>query len=232
MLINRTGGGGENVTPETNEYTSLLEEAIVTLANKAYKPEQTKTVTAGTTTITVSADEGHALEAVTVKPTPSQTKSVTPTASTQTVNPDSGMLLSSVVVNGDADLIASNIREGVDIFGVIGAMSEGVTGIDFGTITISGNPMEQAVYHNLGGTPTFVALIPASSSISAYLMYTQMTYGKPNLQTYVYYGGSSKIQVGILDSSSLYTTANATKINFKTNYYGFYNQKYYWFAVK
>lgn len=58
---------------------------------------------------------------------PTQSKTVTPTASGFTVSPDSGKVLSSVVVNGDADLIAANVRSGKNIFGVDGTLVEGIT---------------------------------------------------------------------------------------------------------
>lgn len=51
-----------------------------------------------------------------------QSKTVIPTASGITVTPDEGKLLSSVIVNGDADLVPSNIRNGVNIFGINGSL--------------------------------------------------------------------------------------------------------------
>ena len=57
-----------------------------------------------------------------------QAKTVTPSASSQTVKPDSGYDgLSEVTVQGDDDLVASNIRSGKNIFDVNGTMTEGVT---------------------------------------------------------------------------------------------------------
>ena len=86
------------------------------------KPEEEKTVTAGTSAIEVLPSSGKTIKKVTVNPTPSQSKSVTPSTSQQTVSPDSGKLLSQVTVAGDSDLVAGNIKKGVDIFGVTGTL--------------------------------------------------------------------------------------------------------------
>lgn len=55
-----------------------------------------------------------------------QTKTVTPSTSDQNITADPGYdALKKVVVEGDADLIASNIKSGVSIFGVTGSYDGG-----------------------------------------------------------------------------------------------------------
>lgn len=57
-----------------------------------------------------------------------QVKSVTPTESSQVVTADSGYDgLSSVHIQGDSDLVAENIKKGVDIFNVTGAYTSDAT---------------------------------------------------------------------------------------------------------
>ena len=62
-----------------------------------------------------------------------QSKSVTPTAAGLTVTPDTGYdALSSVVIAGDQQLIASNIKKDIEIFGVTGTL-EGGSGVSVNT---------------------------------------------------------------------------------------------------
>ena len=68
------------------------------------KPEEEKTVTAGTSAIVVNPSSGKVMKKVTVNPTPSQSKTVTPSTSQQTVSPDSGKLLSQVIVKAMEDV--------------------------------------------------------------------------------------------------------------------------------
>lgn len=130
------------------------------------KPEEEKTVTAGTSAIVVSPSSGKVMKKVTVNPTPSETKTVTPKASKQTVSPSSGKLLSNVTVNGDADLVAKNVKKGINIFGVTGTLVEGLdidlskfecTKYETGTITLASSPGKNfTINHSLGIVPKYV----------------------------------------------------------------------------
>ena len=73
------------------------------------KPEEEKTVTAGTSVIEVIPSSGKTMKKVTVNPTPSQSKTVSPSTSQQTVSPDAGKLLSQVIVNAMATGALSDI---------------------------------------------------------------------------------------------------------------------------
>ena len=73
------------------------------------KPEEEKTVTAGTSVIEVLPSSGKTMKKVKVNPTPSQSKTVTPSTSQQTVSPDAGKLLSQVIVNAMASGALSDI---------------------------------------------------------------------------------------------------------------------------
>lgn len=191
------------------------------------KPEEEKTVTAGTSVIEVIPSSGKTMKKVTVNPTPSQSKTVSPSTSQQTVSPDAGKLLSQVIVNamasgalsditvssaglitaqvgtsgylasgtkktkqlttqaaktwtpttsdqsissgryltgkqtikGDADLLPENIREGIDIFGVVGTMSEKKVTYKSGTYTSSSAYTDSmSVAHGLGKQPSYAGI--------------------------------------------------------------------------
>lgn len=68
------------------------------------KPEEEKTVTAGTSVIEVNPSSGKLMKKVTINPTPTEIKSVTPTTSELTVTPSEGKHLSQVVVGAVEDV--------------------------------------------------------------------------------------------------------------------------------
>ena len=66
------------------------------------------------------SDLSGAIDSIVLTPT-LQEKTVTPSTSVQSITADNGYDgLSKVTVNGDADLIANNIKSGTNIFGVTG----------------------------------------------------------------------------------------------------------------
>lgn len=93
-----------------------------------------------------------------------QTKTVTPTASSQTITPDSGYGgLSKVTINGDSDLVAGNIRQGVNIFGINGTYVGGGGSGSIETVSITFNVISEpgATVYYIDNTMTLqsVALI-------------------------------------------------------------------------
>ena len=108
---------------------------------------QTKTVTPSTSQQNVTPDSGYdGLSRVTVNAISTETKSVTPSASAQTVTPSSGKYLTSVSVAGDADLVAGNIKSGVNIFGVTGTYTGSGGGSSGGGTSIE--PTSDTWQHN------------------------------------------------------------------------------------
>ena len=63
------------------------------------KPEEEKTVTAGTSAIVVNPSSGKVMKKVTVNPTPSQEKTIKDPSETTIIIPDKGKLLSKVTIN-------------------------------------------------------------------------------------------------------------------------------------
>ena len=75
-----------------------------------------------TSSTTFSPQSGYdGMSSITVTPN-LYTRSVTPSTSTQTITPPSGYCgLRSVSVSGDSNLISSNIKSGISIFGIYGS---------------------------------------------------------------------------------------------------------------
>ena len=157
-----------------------------------------------------------------------ETTEITPGTTDQTI-PTLSLLLNTLTVKGDADLVANNIRSGVDIFGVIGTMPEGVTGIDYGTVVPAYAESTITVNHSLGKTPRYVFLVKRDSfdapgrlemDSPAANRYSSLYSDFETYQGFVY---------KVYDSEASRTT---TSITFSTPVISFgQGTVYYWFAV-
>ena len=126
----------------------------------------------GGTIVSISGDPVTSLQA----------KTVTPTSQSQTISADSGYdAISEVLVQGDSNLIGSNIASGVSIFGVVGTFAGGGGGDDLknfieqhGTITSFTDSTISTIGQGAFAccySLTYVSLPSCTGSIEAYAFY-------------------------------------------------------------
>lgn len=140
----------------------------------------------------------------------------------------------------DPQLIPKNIREGIDIWGVIGTMKEGVSGIDYGRVTLSGSTNKITVSHTMGKTPHTAILIPFDSTLSGsdtsnailQVTSTNVIYGygtnyKTICVTAKY--GSMYTTSGTGTSTTFSASTNSLTLNCPASYYP--NGTYIWIAI-
>lgn len=122
----------------------------------------------------------------------------------------------------DTDLIPENIREGIDIWGVVGTLVEGVAGIDFGEVTLASAAESVTVSHNLGVVPSWVALIPKSLA-------TANSSSLFNINGKAAYSAMSPNPLIRVESAA--NTLSAEEITFATHSNPFAATGYYWIAI-
>lgn len=133
----------------------------------------------------------------------------------------------------DTDLIPENIREGIDIWGVVGTLAEGVVGIDFGELALSSSAESVTVAHNLGATPSWVAFLPkgtitnGSSPSSLYNLNGKVDYTRKVTSSS---SGKTEMQSAFADKANTLTESEIT-FNAYSSTAKFAAKDYYWFAL-
>ena len=178
--ITASVSGTQNVTPTvTAGYVSSGTAGIITVSGSATHQlafQPAKTITPSTVSQIAVSSGYYTGGSITVAAVPTQSKTVTPTSTTQNITPDSGKFLSKVTVAGDSDLVAENIKSGVNIFGVTGTYEGGGgdTSAEDGLITktISGayvndrvTSIGSSVFYGCGSLTT--ASFPVATSIGS-----------------------------------------------------------------
>lgn len=115
-----------------------------------------------------------------------QEKTCKPSTALQIIEPDDEHVLSRVIVEGDEDLIPENIKEGVNIFGVIGTMKEYT---EYNIVYVVNQPKQQAykqkVTHGQGFN--IISDVPVSSSDEEFKGWSS----DPNADSPTYTSGQS-----------------------------------------
>ena len=141
-----------------------------------------------------------------------------------------------LVVQGDANLVPSNIATGVSIFGVVGTAPTSLAafGINFGQFTVS-NQHQVTVNHGLGVKPKAVMMYPISvTGPQTHLIFHINPYFMPGIQGTNYYGYIIRLENYDVDFSKngSYATSTATTITFDEDYSSYpISGTYGWIAI-
>lgn len=181
---------------------NLLEDILNMINNFPAQKEiilQSKTVSPTTSQQVITPDANYdGLDKVTINAATKQSKTVNPSTSAQIITPDSGYYgLSDVTVNGDSNLIASNIKNGVNIFGVTGSYTSSPT---FQTANITTDMISQ-YYADLTKDYRMKITfpVPKSKLISFFLLGSSHSSNVINLSYFVGFRGQCEFTGVVYD---------------------------------
>lgn len=185
----------------------------------------TPTVSAG---YVASATSSTATVSLTASVTTKGTATITPTTTNQTIS--SGTYITGTqTISGDANLVASNIKNGVPIFGVTGSYTGsggGVTGVAKGTLTVASN-VNTSTNTKITDTST-IGFTP-----TAFLFYRSdrsATSNHVNAATFITLGSSYYIGTRTrYSSNALSTSGNTTNWTTQSSGYLYFNSNNVYF---
>ena len=144
-----------------------------------------------------------------------QEKTVTPSTSAQSITADNGYDgLSKVTVNGDANLVAGNIKSGISIFGVTGTYA-GSGGGGYNLKIVSSTPSKNqsaksyTINHNCGKIPKFVMLLSEANNSS----YLCSGCGENTQQSasFIFMSGSAKYTVDVTSTTFIFASTETIR---------------------
>lgn len=156
-----------------------------------------------------------------------QEKTVTPTKEGLSVVPDSGFDgMSKVTVNGDANLVPENIKEGVSIFGILGSLSS--LDLTFhevtSTIVKTGTDLFADTYQTINLTSlTYLPLIIIVQGGSVTTLPNDQLYNSIGCAVYVRYNYYSDHYVGIYYDNKVGSCDLRGEASYTKNADGTYN---------
>lgn len=137
-----------------------------------------------------------------------QDKTVSPTTNSQTITADDGYDgLSAVIVNGDANLVAENIAEGISIFGVEGTHSGGGSDSSIETCTVLFGPTIGELNINMASTSVDSEgnIISAINPVFAATNYTVIKNSIIVLQDESFTIGNAQLNIQFDNNAAIYT---------------------------
>ena len=154
-------------------------------------------------------------------------KTVTPTTSNQTAVESGRYTTGAVTVEGDANLVAGNIKSGISIFGVTGTYA-GSGGGGYNLKIVSSTPSKNqsaksyTINHNCGKIPKFVMVLSEANN-SSYLC-SGCGENTQQAASFIFMSGSAKYTVDVTSTTFIFASTETIRYlaHRKYTFYFFY----------
>ena len=225
----------KTVTPSTsaqsitadNGYDGLSKVTVNAMPTATQATPSITVSSAGVITASSTQSAGYVVagtKSATKQLTTQAAKTVTPTTSNQTAVASGIYTTGAVTVNGDANLVAGNIKSGTTIFGVTGTYKGSGGGYNLKTVSfkLSKNQSLQSytINHNCGKIPKFVMVLSNCNNSS----YLSSACGENTLQaaSFTLMSGSAIHTATVTSTTFIFTSAGRYLSKREYTFYFFY----------